>query len=138
VGDRATFDAGSADLDGLGGSGRSLRRRDPLGVGLAVGERERIAGAQVLVPGLELAVVEQELPKARRLQAVVMAARGADLEVLLEVLRRAGLVAAIAFAEDALAERLLLVCLRGIGARPAHASGDRDRFHAFGHLDRRL
>ena len=62
-------DARAADLDGLPGLRRPLRRRDALGVGLAVDELERIGRLEVRVPLLDRAVVGEELPPARRRRA---------------------------------------------------------------------
>ena len=58
-----------------------LRRRDALGVALAVGEPERIGRLEVGVPLVEVAAVEEEVSPPGGGELVVLAAERAHLEV---------------------------------------------------------
>ena len=116
--------AAAADLDPLARARRLLRGGDALGVRLAVDELQGVAGDQMRVPLLEQPLVEEELAPTCRPELVVLAALRAHFEVRREGLGGERLPAAVALAEDALAERLFLgrVALGGFLVRPGHAS----------------
>ena len=122
VGDGDALDVALAGLDRLLRARVFLRGGDAIGIRLSVGEREGIGGQQVGVPLLEARVVEHERAPAGRAELVMPPALRTDLEIVLEGLRGEGLAAAVALAEDALAEAGLLAGVQpgGLFFGPRH------------------
>ncbi len=113
-------DGPSSRFDRFDGLGGLLCRGDAVPVALAVGEPQRVGRAQMIVPRVERAVVEQELAPTLDAEAVVVAARRADFEAIDEALRRVGFAATVALAKDAFSKRLFALRLGGILRRPSH------------------
>ena len=110
--------------DGVVQSGVGDRLLQAIGVGLQVGEFQRIGGDQVAVFGLVLAVVEQVSEAGAGVDAEVAVALGADVEVLVEVLLPDDLAALVALDPEALGLDALLargVELRLFPLKPCHS-----------------
>ena len=79
-----------------------LRALQPVGIGLQVGELQRIGGGDVAVFGLVVSVVEQVGEPGARVDAEMAVAFRADVEVLVEVLLPDDLAALVALDPQAL------------------------------------
>jgi len=119
--DRTAVDPAAADADGFAQPGVALGAGEALRVRLAVVESERVGRSDVLVPHLELRVVEQEPRPIVHRHGVVMTARAADAEARLELFDREDGAAAGALAEKPASDRALL----GVGRLSGGAFGKR-------------
>lgn len=99
--DRSTFDISAAGEDGFGQAGLFLGGGHSLGVGDAVRPIQGVGGDEVGVEFLEGAGVGELADTGAGVDAIVVAALGADEEVLLEHLSEDHLAAALATEPEA-------------------------------------
>ena len=123
--DRLAIELAASVDDRIVEPGVALRRLQAVGVGLQIGELQRIGGDNVAVFGFVLSVVEQVGEPGARVNAEMAVTFGADVEVLVEVLLPDDLAALVALDPEALGLDALFarsVELDGFPLEPCHRS----------------